>query len=370
MDMDWMAEATHRAAAMMADAEIHLIRLLAQQVKAGIRLDPYDIRQVQRLIDTRDRMTDELNLRWERIDTEARRVLAEASTRGMIAADHEIPTGGLGGTMLPDAIRVGVEAIALDTVATIAQIRPIILRTVVDEYQRLVAPSVGQVVSGTLTTVEATQVALNRFARQGITGFIDRSGREWRPDAYLEMAVRSGSARAMRYGWQQTAISRGVDLAKVTGNTYTCPACAPWQGQVISLTGMTPNGRQQVPSTLDPNVLVWVDVKGSLAEAEAAGLHHPNCTHTETAYFPGATTTTLPDQRQEDPETYEASQQQRAAERAIREALRVQAAAITEGAAREAEQRILKMQDRIESLMSEHPKLTRQWDREQIATAH
>jgi hypothetical protein len=71
-----------------------------------------------------------------------------------------------------------------------------------------------------------------------------------------------------------------------------------------------------------------VTVTASIAEAEANGLHHPNCRHSHTANLPGFTEP-LPVADDPDHAGYKATQQQRYYEREIRQSQRTEAAATT-----------------------------------------
>ena len=153
--------------------------------------------------------------------------------------------------------------------------------------------------------------------------------------------------------------------ARVTGNTYTCRLCAPWQDKVLSLTGLYPRGTHRLPSAVGDGY-VTVHVAGTLEEARAAGLHHPNCTHSEGLYLPGATVIEPGTMGVRDAETYDASQKQRALEREIRKHKRLLVAAITGEAETKARAAIRGYQAQIRELLAEHPKLQRKRYREAV----
>src|ERR1035437_1951419 len=92
-----------------------------------------------------------------------------------------------------------------------------------------------QVAAGTVTRREATQLALNKFADQGITGFVDTAGRNWSLSAYSEMATRTAVGHAAIDGHLETLMANGVDLVIVSDSPGECPLCAPWQGELLTL---------------------------------------------------------------------------------------------------------------------------------------
>ena len=91
--------------------------------------------------------------------------------------------------------------------------------------------------------------------------FTDRGGRTWRDDVYLQMLVRTNLAALTRAQQVKTLTENGRDLARISDESAdSCDVCSEWGGRIVSLTGAT---------------------KGypTLAEAKAAGVFHPNCTH-------------------------------------------------------------------------------------------
>ncbi len=108
--------------------------------------------------------------------------------------------------------------------------------------------------------------------------------------------------------------------------------------------------------------MVRVDVAGSLDEARAAGLQHPNCRHSVSSYTPGITRT---EDAEPDPAGYEAGQQQRAIERKIRKFKNKAAASTTPEGKRAAEAKVRQWQGAMRSHLAAHPDLRRLRHREQ-----
>ena len=142
-----------------------------------------------------------------------------------------------------------------------------VLRTTEDAYRKVVAASVGGVIGGNDTRIDATKKILNGFAAGGVTSFVDKSGRNWNLASYAEMAARTATAQAAIEGHMQRNRELGYDLVKVSSISTTCPICAQWQGVVLSISGSTPG-------------YLTVDA------ARAAGLFHPNCKHTLVTFIP------------------------------------------------------------------------------------
>jgi uncharacterized protein (DUF2336 family) len=82
----------------------------------------------------------------------------------------------------------------------------------------------------------------------------------------------------------------------------------------------------------------------TLAQARAAGLFHPNCRHSMSAYIEGVT---KPYGETEDPQGYKDTQKLRYLERQVRESKRLEAAALDPAALRKAKMRTAAYQAKI-----------------------
>lgn len=215
---------------------------------------------------------------------------------------------GLPDSVMNDVVPEHVQRMILETNNLIDGTSFQILRNTQDAYRQVIAETSTSVLAGSETRVQAAQSALNKFSAKGITGFVDRIGRNWDIASYVEMATRTATSRAALQGHvdRQTAI--GNDLIMVSSFGATCPICAPWSGKVLSISGKDP----RYPS---------------LDLAKSSGLFHPNCKHTITAYFEGMDY--VEPERAYNPDLYDAIQKQRYHERQIRKWKRVEAVALT-----------------------------------------
>jgi hypothetical protein len=255
-----------------------------------------------------------------------------------------------------------------------------ITRSVVDAYQRIVARVSGNVLLGTETRRQASQRALNEFADRGITGFIDRAGRSWNLASYAEMAVRSVTARAAIEGHVDALVEIGQTLVIVSDAPLECPLCAPWEGEVLAINGQSGHHTLRLEHAAPPEQprrgllrrrgpvpTVAVHVAGSLTEARAAGLFHPNCRHSLSIYLPGVTT--RPVAPPTPGTTYADTQRQREIERHIRRWKRLQAAAMDDVARARAGAYVRRWQAAMREHVAAHEHLRRKPQREQITAA-
>lgn len=68
--------------------------------------------------------------------------------------------------------------------------------------------------------------------------FVDKAGRAWKTDTYLEMLTRTVMKNAMRECFLNTMVNEGKDLVKISRHGAT-DACSRWEGKVVSITGAT-----------------------------------------------------------------------------------------------------------------------------------
>ncbi|MBS0231718.1 MAG: hypothetical protein JSS52_11255 [Proteobacteria bacterium] len=154
------------------------------------------------------------------------------------------------------------QAIADDVVSQLEDVRRRITRLPNDIY-KLISPqaAMGQVLDNGVRPEEAQAVAWRVFTEHGITGFVDRSGRNWSLSAYVDMSVRTASMRAFNDSHLQTVRALGVRYFTVAPHKNPCPFCFPWVGKVLV-------------ETVPERPAMHVDA--TIEQAVIAGLFHPN----------------------------------------------------------------------------------------------
>ena len=247
------------------------------------------------------------------------------------------------GTLAPSTNTAAVRALVDETVTQLAGTHTQILRSTVDTYRQVVAQASALPVTGAGTRRQAAQQALDRFANQGITGFVDGQGRRWGLDTYAEMATRTATGRAQVAGTLDRFQADGRDLVIVSDAPQECKACRPWEGRVLSISGHDP----KYPS---------------LATAQRAGLLHANCRHRLGAYTPGLTKR-LTDTA--DPEGDAARREQRRLERGVRQWKQRAAASLDDDTRRQCERRARDWQARLREHVAAND-LKRQPQRERL----
>lgn len=220
---------------------------------------------------------------------------------------------------------------------------------------------------GSDTRREALRKAISQMADNGIYGFVDRAGRHWSPEAYINMDIRTTVHNAAIQSVRNRQKDYGSDIFQVSKHAGARPLCYPYQGKFYtwgSEGGTFTDG--------DGNRHSYKPIS-STSYGQAAGLFGINCGHYPMPQIPGVT---IPqDKKQQSKESndkeYQESQQQRALERSIREVKRKQAAFKAAGlddAAADMGKTIADRQAAMREFIKETGR-TRRYDREAIKGA-
>ncbi|WP_307783241.1 phage minor capsid protein [Streptomyces sp. MBT53] len=350
---------------LYADAEERLLGVIARQLADGLDAPGWVERKlaaVQAVRRAAQGVVDELG---KAMSLDVFDAVAEAYNTGHRAAVAELGALSDASRRLVDDVTPNAQAVdrlAQETVDRLTATHRSILRAVDDQYRTVVAEVTATPLLGTGTRRQATQDAMRRFADRGIASFTDRVGRRWQLTAYAEMAVRTSVGRAATEAHMRTLGEAGVDLVVVSDSPRECPLCRPWERQVLTVGG--PDGERTVEAehATEDGRTVRVSVAGSLDEARRAGLQHPNCRHSVSAYTPGITRV---EDAASDPAGYEAGQRQRKIERNIRRWKNREAAAVTPEAQRAARVKVRQWQGAMRDHLAAHPDLRRLRHREQ-----
>ena len=203
--------------------------------------------------------------------------------------------------------------------STLAQYRSIIANTAKIEQQIAVTQealntAAGQIVTGVQSRTQALRQALMQVHKEGITGYFDRAGRRWTPEAYINMDIRTTAHNVAIESVKIRQQDYGVKIFRVSRHSGARPLCYPYQGRYFSW---------------DNSSGTFTDGEGkrhkyypisSTSYGKPAGLFGINCGHHPITVIPGVT---IPRDRQkqnkaENDKQYELSQEQRRLEREVR----------------------------------------------------
>ena len=169
------------------------------------------------------------------------------------------------------------------------------------------------VVSGNMGLQEATRKAIHKLAEKGLPGFTDKAGRQWSPEAYVRMDLRSTMGNTARAAQDARCDAYGIDLIEVSSHLGARPKCAPYQGRIFSR-----DGSRGITEDLNGGRIEYTPLSET-SYGEPDGLFGINCGHQQYPFIPGVSLKTYyPYDEAENAKRYEDTQRQRALERKIR----------------------------------------------------
>ena len=172
-------------------------------------------------------------------------------------------------------------------------------------------------VSGQMSLQEATRKTIRELAQKGIPAFVDKRGREWSPEAYVMMDMRSTLGNTARAAQNARCDEYNIQLIEVSSHMGARPLCATYQGRIFSRDGskgVTVDGA---------GGKIYYTPLSETSYGQPAGLFGINCGHVQYPFVPGINFQRyFPYPKEENDRRYMQFQQQRAMERGIRAAKR------------------------------------------------
>jgi len=220
-------------------------------------------------------------------------------------------------------------------------------------YRDIINRTALSVVTGATDGHKALVTTIREWSAQGIPSIVDKAGRQWTTEAYVNAVLRSNTSRVAN----EVALARGeeygTDLVEVSSHPGSRPSHFGYQGHIYSRSGTS----DKYP-TLD-----------STGYGDAAGIGGVNCGHILYPYWEGTSIARGPEQSAaENKAMYEESQNQRALERSIRSAKRelsVMESLGDENGIKAAKQTVRDRQSEMRDFIAETDR-TRQYGREQV----
>ena len=230
--------------------------------------------------------------------------------------------------------------------------------------QQTLNEAASAVTIGTETRRQALKKAIAQLADNGIYGFVDRAGRHWSPEAYMNMDIRTTVHNAAIQSIRARQEDYGSNIFQVSTHPGARPLCYPYQGKFYTW------GAESGTFTDGAGKKHTYKPIGSTSYGQAAGLFGINCGHYPMPQIPRVTIPqdkTL-ENKEENDRLYQESQEQRALERSIRDAKRKQAAYAAAGLNTEADDMAdaIRRQQAVMRAFVRRTGRARRYDRESI----
>lgn len=212
------------------------------------------------------------------------------------------------------------------------------------EFLNVLNKATGKTVSGIESRQAAMRQCIKEMTDKGIPAFVDKRGREWSPEAYVNMAIRTTVANTAQQAQFDRMDDYGLDLVEVSSHSGARPKCAKDQGKIFNRSG---GGYTTDLHGRKIRYYAWSES----SYGEPDGILGINCGHQIYPFTPGVSYQTyFPEPEEENAEAYKKSQQQRELERRVRkskrECMMLETAGDPEGA-RQAQQLLKQRQDAL-----------------------
>lgn len=217
--------------------------------------------------------------------------LQEAAKAGLLSAPSTTP-------MISPRITSLLQELQMQALDSLNLVNTVMLNSSLEAYRKGITTTVfnvqrmtaaqgilneqtGEVVLGTKSRQQAVRDAVKQMIDNGLTGFVDKAGRQWQPESYVSMDIGT----TMHNTYVRAAINRnqdyGNDLVYPGIKPTSRPLCYPWQGKILS----TSNRSGYVTDLNDNQVRVYA--LSETTYGEPAGIWGINCGHSCNVFIPG-----------------------------------------------------------------------------------
>lgn len=240
-----------------------------------------------------------------------------------------------------------------------------LVQNTAEEALKIMNNNTAAVITGAESRQQALRKTIRQFNDKGITGFVDKRGRNWTPEAYVNMTMRTTAGSVANEVQTARCEDTGVNLIQIDSHSGARPKCAKDQGKIFSLdntSGTTEdlNGRKI-------RYYPW----NSSSYGEPDGILGINCGHHKYPFIPGVNIQRYFPTEDMDANNrlYKQTQVQRALERDIRKQKRECMLFDELGdpdAFEEASVKLKSKEAKLKDYVNKHENLYRRRDREQV----
>jgi hypothetical protein len=190
------------------------------------------------------------------------------------------------------------------------------LEAQLSKVQAALNKAAGAVEVGAEARVQALSRTVKELAQEGITGYIDRGGHHWSPEAYMNMDIRTTVHNTAVQAQKTRAEEYGVETFQISSHGGARPLCAPYQGKFYSW-----DGSSGVVHDLRGNEYIYESIYDT-SYGEPAGIFGINCGHNPQTFVDGYNIPRYEETSdfEANAEEYRESQKQRYFEREVRQA--------------------------------------------------
>lgn len=149
------------------------------------------------------------------------------------------------------------------------------------EAHQILGSGAAGIVGGAESRQQAVRKCIRKFNEKGIPAFVDRRGREWTPEAYVNMAMRNTAKQAAEEVQDARCRDAEVNLIQIDSHSGARPKCAKDQGKIFSLDNTS--GETEDLNGRKIKYYPW----NSSSYGEPDGILGINCRHHKWPFLPG-----------------------------------------------------------------------------------
>lgn len=184
-------------------------------------------------------------------------------------------------------------------------------------FLNMLNKATGKVVTGAESRQAAMRQCIKEMTAKGIPAFTDKLGREWSPEAYINMDIRTTANNVAHQAQFDRMDDYGLDFVEVSSHSGARPKCAKDQGKIFSR-----KNKDGYTTDLHGRKVKYYSWKKS-SYGEPDGLLGINCGHHIYPFIPGLSYQAyFPKNDEENAKAYALSQRQRELERRVRKSKR------------------------------------------------
>ena len=234
-----------------------------------------------------------------------------------------------------------------------------------DEARKIMNNNTSAVITGAESRQQALRKTIRQFNDAGITGFVDKRGRNWTSEAYVNMSMRTTAGNVANEVQTARCKDYGINLIAVDSHSGARPKCAKDQGKIFDLN----NGSGCTEDLHGKKIRYYPWNSSSYGEPD--GILGINCGHHKFPFVPGVNVQRYFHTEDLDANNrlYKQTQVQRALERDVRkqkrECMLYDELGDTE-AFEEAAVKLKAKEAKLNHYVDQHDNLHRRKDREQV----
>lgn len=232
------------------------------------------------------------------------------------------------------------------------------------DFIDLMNKSAADTVIGAESRTQAVRSCIKQFNEKGIPAFVDKAGREWTPEAYVNMCMRNTARNVADEVQSQRCKEYGCNLIEISSHSGARPKCSKDQGKIFDLD----NGSGYTEDARGKKIRYYPWNSSSYGEPD--GILGINCGHHKYPFVPGVNIKTyFTVDEEENDRLYEQTQVQRALERDVRkqkrECMLYDELGDTE-AFEKAAVKLKSKEEKLKNYVDSNDNLHRRKDREQV----